>query len=133
MACRADWYTRPSRRTSRGRARSMSYVLPFNPLVEPEECLLTSLIVVFGSVHTQGPTSPVPWVWMDESNAILLTHNLALERFRGLVPVCLYELSTKTAHRDSCDPLDRCGLAPYTFPIGKSIWENEESAWWRQA
>ena len=55
MACRADWYTLPLRRASRGRKESASYTLQFNLPVEPEECLLKILIVVFGSVNTQGP------------------------------------------------------------------------------
>src|SRR5437588_7090688 len=55
MACSADRYTRPPRRASRGREGSASYAFPFNPPVEPEEYLLTHLIVVFGSVNTQGP------------------------------------------------------------------------------
>src|SRR6266487_568604 len=56
MACRADWYTRPLRRAFRGREGRASYALQFNPPVEPEECLLTTLSVVFGSVNTQGPS-----------------------------------------------------------------------------
>ncbi len=55
MACRTDWYPRPLRRASRGRKGSASCALQFNPPVEPEECLLKILLVVFGSVHTQGP------------------------------------------------------------------------------
>src|SRR5437764_37936 len=58
MACRADWYTRPPRHASRGREGSTEDALQFNPPVEAEECLLTILIVVFGSVSTQGPTMP---------------------------------------------------------------------------
>src|SRR5690348_3462985 len=55
MACRADWYTHPLQRASRGREGSTSSMPQFNLPVEPEECLVTTLIVVFGSVNTQGP------------------------------------------------------------------------------
>ena len=34
--------------------------LPFQPPVEPAVCLLTVLIVVFGSISTQGPNARTP-------------------------------------------------------------------------
>src|SRR6202021_453762 len=46
------------------REGSASEVMQFKPPVEPRECLLTVLIVVLGSVNTQGPRPKRPgWLF----------------------------------------------------------------------
>ena len=85
MACRGDRHTRPLGCAPRGRVGSASYVLQFNPPVEPEERLLMLLIVVFGSVHTQGPSYCLLQTLVEKNCIVLRASNVESHRFLPLV------------------------------------------------
>src|SRR5260370_18117357 len=87
MACRADWYTRPLRRAFRGREGKAFYALQFNPPVEPEECLLTTLIVVFGSVNTQGPITKTGRLDMPRPKSVPPSSGALMRERGGPIPL----------------------------------------------